>query len=136
MQTIAFILLGLAALAYARVHPPKLCQPTRFPPFKGWQKLLGLAAIAIALLIVLNPEFLALGLLGDSTFFDLLVVALTLQMHELLRRLFSRSWQALARSLRWLGIPKPEWGHLLTILLPWVGKAAVSLQKTWHRLIS
>jgi hypothetical protein len=45
----------------------------------GWQKLFYVAGFVGAVLIVLNPEFLALGFLGDAAFFDLLVFALSLQ---------------------------------------------------------
>jgi hypothetical protein len=43
-------------------------KPASFRPFTGWQKLAGAIALILALLIVLNPEFLALGLVGDTAF--------------------------------------------------------------------
>jgi hypothetical protein len=52
MQAMAIILLGLAVLVYARSHQPARQQPRQFHQFKGWQKLLGWVAIAMALLIV------------------------------------------------------------------------------------
>ena len=61
--------LALGALALTRLRRNK---PALFHNLKGWQKLLGLLAILIAVIILLNPEFLALGLLGDSTMLDML----------------------------------------------------------------
>ncbi|MGH7954226.1 MAG: hypothetical protein ACREFE_20215 [Limisphaerales bacterium] len=52
----------------------------RFAHLKGWEKLFGLIAVVLVVLILMNPDFLALGLLGDATFFDVLVMALSLQM--------------------------------------------------------
>jgi hypothetical protein len=136
MQTMVIILLGLAILAHARSRSAKRVQPRQFHQFKGWQKLLGWVAIACALLIVLNPDFLALGILGDSTFFDLLVVGLTLQMHEFPGRIFSRSWPVLVRGWRWLRIPSPGLRFLLMMLTFVLSQASGLLQKVWHRLSS
>jgi hypothetical protein len=45
-------------------------------------KFIGVLSFAIEGKIVMNLEFLALGLLGDTAFFDLLVLALSLQLQE------------------------------------------------------
>ena len=37
-------------------------------------------AVIIATVIVMTPEFYALGILGDSAFFDLLVLAISFQL--------------------------------------------------------
>ncbi len=75
MQTTRLILFGLALLAFGLTR-------TRSQPLRGWQKLFGVIAVVFATLMLLQPEFLALGLLGDTAFFDLLVLALGLQMHS------------------------------------------------------
>src|SRR5262245_18231647 len=51
-----------------------------FQHLEGWRKVLGVLAIVMTLLIVLNPEFLALGIIGDAAFFDVLVLAISLQL--------------------------------------------------------
>ena len=74
------IVLGLAILAYGFTLLPdgtKLAWSTRL---NCWHALIGVIAVVLAFLILLNPEFLALGLLGDTPFFDLLVLLIGLQL--------------------------------------------------------
>ncbi|MGZ4963765.1 MAG: hypothetical protein ACXWC8_14510, partial [Limisphaerales bacterium] len=54
-----------------------------FHQLTGWQKVFGVLAMVAAVVILLNPEFICLGLLGDTAFFDLLVLGLSLQLHGL-----------------------------------------------------
>ena len=68
--------------------------------FTGWQKLVSFVAIILALLIVLNPEFLALGLFGDAAFFDLLVLALSLQLQMVATRLWHTVGPIISITLR------------------------------------
>ncbi|MEY4484787.1 MAG: hypothetical protein RL693_2239 [Verrucomicrobiota bacterium] len=65
-------------------------KPQWLQHLKGSQKLLGLVALVGVLLIMMSPEFVALGLLGDAAFFDMLVLVLTLQMHQLIVRVWQR----------------------------------------------
>ena len=76
MRHTVIILACLAFIAYAVIRR----SGRRFEHLTGWQKLFGLIAVLLAVLILLNPDFLALGLLGDTTFFDVLVMGLSLQM--------------------------------------------------------
>ena len=55
-----------------------------------WQKTFGVAGLVLAVFIVMNPEFLAFGFLGDAAFFDALVLALSLQLHGSVFALFRR----------------------------------------------
>ena len=76
------IVLGLAILAYGFTMLPdgtKLLWSTRL---NCWHALIGVIAVVLAFLILLNPEFLALGLLGDTAFFDLLVLLIGLQIRS------------------------------------------------------
>jgi hypothetical protein len=83
---------------------PARAKPQWWQHLKGSQKLLGLVAFVGALLIMMNPELVALGLLGDAAFFDMLVLVLTLQMHQLVVRVWQR-WVALvSRGARCMGI--------------------------------
>src|SRR5947207_12324046 len=70
-----------------------------FHQMTGWQKVFGILAVVAAIVIVMNPEFLCLGLLGDTAFFDVLVLGLSLQLHQLATRFWSDaiavSWRAI-----------------------------------------
>jgi hypothetical protein len=48
---------------------PNRIKPAWSQQLKGWQKLFGLVGVILAVLIIINPELLALGLLGDTAFF-------------------------------------------------------------------
>jgi hypothetical protein len=103
---------------------------------KGWQKVLGVVAAIMALLIVLNPEFLALGILGDTAFFDLIVLALSLQMHMLVAGAFRACVRALVRVVRGLGIPSPGLSYLVAVATLTVGSVVGALQRAVHRFLS
>jgi uncharacterized membrane protein YkgB len=104
--------------------------------FKGWQKLFGAIVVVLALLIILNPEFLALGLLGDTAFFDMLVVALSLQMHLFVTRLWHECVSALTRGMRWVRIPSPGMLYLLAVSALAMGSTVLALRKAAHRIFS
>jgi hypothetical protein len=59
---------------------PDKYRPRWIPRLTSWQVLIGLVAVIIATVIVITPEFYALGILGDSVFFDLLVLAISFQL--------------------------------------------------------
>ncbi len=80
MQISPTTIYGLALLVFALAFLPDKYRPTWIHRFNSWQVLIGLLAVIIATLIVMTPEFYALGLLGDSTFFDLLVLAISFQL--------------------------------------------------------
>ncbi len=84
VQTIP-ILLGLVIFAYAITRPNRI-KPAWSQHLKGWQKIFGMVAVLLALLMIMNPELLALGLLGDTAFFDLLVLFLSLQLQTVAAR--------------------------------------------------
>lgn len=81
MTTIA--LFGfLILVAFAAKGGSNKIGPTWFKHLTGSQKVWGLGAVILAMFIMLNPELLVLGLLGDAAFFDLLVLALSLQLRS------------------------------------------------------
>src|SRR3954451_3567989 len=82
MQRTFVMLFGLAVIGYAFIRAPARMKPACTRQLKGWQKLFGAVAIVVTVLIMLNPEFLALGLLGDTAFFEMFVLALSFQMHR------------------------------------------------------
>jgi len=117
MRKVIIILLGLAVLAYASNRLPGKTKLSRFLHLKGWQKIFGALAVILALLIVLDPEFLAFGLIGDTGFFDLLIFTLSLQIHMLAVAAFRSCIGALSRGVRWVGIPSPGMLYLLSLLM-------------------
>ena len=134
MNTTAILLLALILLACAVRRSPRI-EPVWSQHRKGGQKVFTLAAFIMALLIVMNPEFLALGLLGDTAFFDMLVLALSLQMHMFALRAFRRCFDALRRALRWMGIPSLGLRYLVAVVTPIVASAISTVQQGLHRFL-
>jgi len=87
-------------------------------------------------LILINPEFLALGLLGDTAFFEMLVLALSLQMHLFVTRAFYRCVDVLSGVVRWVGIPSPGLLYCVAVVTPIVAGAVALFQRTLHRKLS
>jgi hypothetical protein len=79
-------MIGLALFVFMLAFVPDKYKPTWIYRMSWWQVLIGLIATVAAILIVMNPEFLTLGILGDSTFFDLLVLAIGVQLQVILSR--------------------------------------------------
>jgi len=105
-------------LAYAGSRSPDKTRPSRFQHLKGWQKIIGFLAILLTLLIILNPDTLALGLFGDSAFFDIMVLALSAQISVFSTSAFHKCVDVLSKVVRWLGIPSPGLRCLLAYLTP------------------
>ena len=136
MTTDTIILLGLAAFALARARSSDLAGPTWLRHLEGRQKILGGVAAVMAVLIFLNPELLALGLLEDAAFVDIVVLALSWQMHVVLSRVLRAPLDVLSRVERWLGIPSPGLACLLTFSAVAIGCAASELQRIVHRMLA
>ena len=134
MNTTALILLALILFACASNRSSRV-EPVWSQHLKGWQKLFTMAGVIMALLILINPEFLALGLLGDTAFFDMLVLALSLQMHMFALRAFRRCFDALRRALRWMGIPSLGLRYLVAVVTPIVASAISTVQQGLHRFL-
>lgn len=129
----------LALLAYAITRLPDQYRPDWTRRLDAWQTLLAAVAFVAALLIIMNPEMYALGLLGDSAFFDLLVLGLTLQLNTMGLRLWSRvapGWVFVKRFLtRWL---YQNYYAILSIgwLLMWTyANLASMMHKITHRIL-
>ena len=123
--------LGLGALALIRMRRTKR---QWFRNLKGWQKLLGLLGLLLAVIVILNPELIALGLLGDSVFFDMLALALSVQMLVSIRWGWHKLSAGFSRGLRWLGIPSPGFRFLLAAASIALAGIHSPLQKIAHRL--
>ena len=132
MRQTIIILMCLAFIAYAITRSSS----QRFEHLNGWQKLFGWIAVCLALLILINPDFLALGLLGDTTFFDVLVMALSLQMLVIVQWAWRGLIMKFVRSVRWIGIPSPGLRLLLAFSAVAIGGAVSSIQRVLHRILS
>ena len=136
MHNTIIILLALGVLFFAKTRSAAKPGPKSSVKFRGWQKIFGVLAVVAALLILLNPEFLALGLLGDTAFFDLLVLALSLQMHGFVRRVWHESVTFVLGVARWLGTPSFGFRYLLFVSALFLTSAAARLQKLVERIVS
>jgi hypothetical protein len=123
--------LGLAALAHNRLRRSKR---EWYRNLKGWQKLLGLLAILMTVIIILNPEFLALGLLGDSTLLDMLALAISVQLLSSFRLVWHKLSTGCVRGLRWFGVPSPAFRSLVASTTAACLGATSALQKIAHHL--
>jgi hypothetical protein len=90
---------------------------------RWWQKLVGVVALMCVVLIAVNPEFWALGLLGDTAFFDLFVLLLSIQLQMALGWAWGIFSASLCWGLRWIITPRPRWSYLLAA---WIVGAAVN----------
>jgi len=88
---------GLYLFVFALAFLPDQYRPAWIHRLDSWQVVIGLLAVMIATLIVMTPEFYALGLLGDSTFFDFLVLAISFQLRGLAAGVWRRAVSGFAR---------------------------------------
>jgi uncharacterized membrane protein YkgB len=130
------IVLGLAILACVFARLPDNTKQAWSVRLNAWHALIGVIAVILAFLILLNPEFLALGLLGDTAFFDLLVLLIGLQ----LRTVGAQAWDCASRALsrilsRILCWPSLTYLLVLSIFTV-VGDVVSTAQKFVHRICS
>ena len=135
MQTKFIVLLGLVLfLAYAMRGQQRRAKPAWTTHLKGWQKVFGAIAVLGTVLMILNPEFFALGILGDTVFFEMFVLALTLQLHTFATR-FCRSCVALfVRGMRSVGCPSAGLVYSVAVLKSEVRRASASIRSLTRRL--
>lgn len=111
-------------------------QRARSQTLRGWQKVFGVIAFVFAVVLLLQPEFLALGLFGDTAFLDLLVLAMSLQMHMFVSR--TLRWCATISSgcVPRVWTPSPGLSYLLAVSTLAMAGGVSALQKMAHRLLS
>lgn len=136
MTMLTIIFLGVFVFAYARKQPPGKARPSRFPHLKGWQKVFGVLGLIMAFFVILNPDFLALGLLGDAAFFDMLVLMFTLQMSGLAAWMGHGLVAVFRGGMRRLGIPSPGLHYLMGLFPFFIADAATSIKAAVHRILS
>src|SRR5689334_10631590 len=133
MSATTLFILGLLAFFVARLTHRLGPTPWRKLPLN--QKLIGLLAILCALFILCNPEYLAFGFLGDSAFFDLLVLMLRAQLQLLGGQ--ARGWvrERLVRGAYWF--LAPAFSYLLLLSAVVVFQDALAAAARWlHRIAS
>jgi hypothetical protein len=133
MQMTLTLFLAAALLAYAFGRRLERIKPGLHQDLRWWQRPLVLVAVIAALLIVLNPEFLALGLVGDTAFFDLLVLLVSLQLQSLTMQ--ARSWLAdlLSKVKLWFMTPRMSYLLVLEVRAA-VGDLISSIAAAWHQI--
>ncbi len=119
--------LAIIAVAFTR---------SRSQPLLGWQKLFGAIGVVSVILILLQPELLALGLFGDTAFFDMLVLAMSLQMHMLVTRALRRGASVVARCVPREWIPSPGLSYLVAVSTLAILSGVSAFQKSVHRMLS
>jgi hypothetical protein len=133
MQTTPSIIFGLALFAYASIWVPDKYKPTWTHRLGSWQTLIGLVAVIAAILIMMNPEFYALGILGDSAFFDLLVLAITCQLHMFSSRIWSHIVAGFCMAKRFVRF---RIFVTQTVMLFVLADIVATVQKVVHRISS
>lgn len=136
MQARHMMFLGLAVLAflYARMQKRLLRPQSGGRQLQGWHKIFGVVAVLLVMLILLNPELFALGLLGDTAFFDVLALALSTQMQTFVGHAWARLGRVLAVDIWRVWIPSPGLGYLLGLASIGSWYFLFSVQKAGHRL--
>ena len=122
--------IGIALFVFALAFVPDKYKPAWIHRLDWWQVLIGLVATVAALLIVMNPEFLALGILGDSAFFDLLVFAIGLQLQVILSRIGVRVLAGGAKAVQFVRWRCCVTGMMLALFLH---EIVFTVQRVAHR---
>ncbi len=136
METAMIILLGLAWFGIVKKRLSNHTRPTWLRHFEGRRKILGMVAAVIGFVILLNPELMALGILGDAAFFDILVVAIGLQVHMDTTRIFRMFVDALFSVGRWLGTPSPRLACLATFAAITISCGVAACQRILGRVLA
>ena len=135
MKMTISVVLGAALLAIAFSRASVKVKGGSRQDLKWWQASIVLVAVIVAMLIVLTPEFFALGLIGDTAFFDLLVLLVGLQLQGVTAQ--AQCWLAgsLSKAISWLTFPRMSY---LLVLSVWaaITDLVSSIAAVWHRIAS
>ena len=135
MNTMSIIIFALAVIAFSANRRLDRTA-SACGHFTGWQKVFGIVAVIGAILILINPDFVALGLLGDTAYFDLLVLGLSLQLHVFAAGAWRWLGTAIGRVARLVRIPSPGFSYLLFVSALAVWSVMSAVQKALHRICS
>ena len=129
MQTKLIVLLGLVlCLTWAIRSQQHRAMPAWTTHLKGWQKVFGAIAVLGTVLMILNPEFFALGIFSDTAFFEMFVLALTLQLHTFATRFYRACVALLVRGMRAVGCPSAGLVYSLAVLNSELRRALASIR--------
>ena len=133
MTILSTIIYWLALIVFALGFLPDKYRPAWIHRLDSLQVVIGLLAVMIATVIVMTPEFYALGLLGDSTFFDFLVLAISFQLRGLAAGVWRHALSGFARMRRLM-----TWSlHASSTALLFTLAGMISMvQKVVHRISS
>jgi hypothetical protein len=134
VMSIALILVGAVLVVRAQNRMRTQSKSRWFSHLTGWQKLFGVVALAFALVVVINPEFIVLGLMGDTAFFDMLVFLLAVQGHALAARAYQLGRMPLREVGRRWGIPSPGLVYILTALAFAARSLETAVSRLWQRI--
>jgi|SRR3954464_12633071 hypothetical protein len=126
------ILLALAVIIFARSRSGLKGRLAQLSEYRGWRRIIVVLSVMLALMIVLNPEFMALGFLGDAAFFDILVLAVGFQLQIQMIGLHRAFAASFSKAMQWAGVPSPGLRYLMTFCSLAFGRA-VSASKRVHR---
>jgi hypothetical protein len=132
MQPIPSIVLLLAVLAYASTRLLNRRESGRSERLKWWQKLAGIIAFISVVMIAINPEFFALGLFGETAFFDLFVLLISIQLQFVVAWAWNWGCATGSKLGRWAFAPSP---HMSYLLVAWTLGTIVSLGSAIHRVV-
>lgn len=134
MQPSSNILIGLI-FACAFVRLASRVESVRARELKWWQKVMGVVALVFVVLIAANPEFWALGLLGDTAFLDLFVLLMSIQLQMFVYVAWGYGGAVIWRVWHWLVAPSPSLLHLwAACIVANVVSGLVCLWKVFHRM--
>jgi hypothetical protein len=133
MQVSPNLIFGLALLVFALNLVPSKFRHPWIQRLTSWKLLIGLVAVIVATVIVMTPEFYALGILGDSAFFDLLVLAISFQLCGIGARVWRYAVLGFSQIRRFMGLRL----NLAYTTLFFVSTELFStIQKVAHRISS
>jgi hypothetical protein len=136
MNSTIILAMAFALIAGASLRSPHRRKLKWLQHLSGSRKFFGIVAFLIVLLMLLNPEFLALGLLGDTAFIDMLVLAIGLQLHTYFFSGCRSFATALRKGISWAGIPSPGLCYSIAVATVLIESAISILQKYMHRIFS
>jgi len=113
MQSAPNILIILAILAWICIRRSSGLKSANSDNLRWWQKLVGIVALLCVVMVAENPEFWALGLFGDTAFFDVFVLLMSIQLQMTLVWVWGWGGALFSRALGWTIRPRLRWSHLL-----------------------
>ena len=112
---------------YALYRLPDKFKISGSPSLRRWSPLFGVLALLAVIVILMNPEFFALGLFGDTAFFDFLVLAISCQMQGWVIRAVHYAFNECAPILRFLERRLYQDYVIVTTLPLWILWAATEI---------